>query len=80
MFSLRIVLCVGLMMLLCSCVSAPSMLPTPSQDLMSPPCKASDAGNDSDEDLQSDIETAQCLRQLRLDKYRWQAYYRAVSK
>lgn len=49
-------------------------------DLMSPPCKASDAGNDSDEDLQSDIETAQCLRQLRLDKYRWQAYYRAVSK
>ncbi|HHS9980251.1 hypothetical protein ACYBZN_17275, partial [Klebsiella pneumoniae] len=61
-------------------VSAPSMLPTPSPDLMSPPCKASDAGNDSDEDLQSDVETAQCLRQLRLDKYRWQAYYRAVSK
>ena len=80
MFSLRIELCVGLMMLLCSCVSAPSMLPTPSPDLMSPPCKASDAGNDSDEDLQSDVETAQCLRQLRLDKYRWQAYYRAVSK
>jgi hypothetical protein len=25
-----------------------------------PPCKASDAGKDSDEDLQSDVETAQC--------------------
>ncbi|HEJ9319316.1 hypothetical protein [Klebsiella pneumoniae] len=47
---------------------------------MNPPCKASDAGKDSDEDLQADIETAQCLRQLRLDKYRWQAYYRAISQ
>ncbi|STV64597.1 Uncharacterised protein [Klebsiella pneumoniae] len=60
---------------------------------MSPPCKASDAGKDTDEDLQSDVETAECLRQLqsdvetaeclrqlRLDKYRWQAYYRAISQ
>ena len=47
---------------------------------MTAPCKASDAGKDSDEDLQSDVETAQCLRQLRLDKYRWQAYYRAISQ
>lgn len=64
----------------CSCASELSTLPTPSPDLMSPPCKASDAGKDSDEDLQSDVETAQCLRQLRLDKYRWQAYYRAISQ
>ncbi len=66
-------------MMLCSCVSAPSMLPTPSPDLMSPPCKASDAAKDSDEDLQADIESTQCLRQLRLDKYRWQAYYKAIA-
>ena len=67
-------------MMLCSYASELSPLPTPSPDLMNPPCKASDAGKDSDEDLQADIETAQCLRQLRLDKYRWQAYYRAVSQ
>ena len=52
MFSLRIVLCASLAMLLCS---------------------------NSDEDLQADIETAECLRQLRLDKYRWQAWYKAVK-
>ncbi|HGK4001942.1 TPA: hypothetical protein ACJ2O0_005382, partial [Klebsiella pneumoniae] len=55
-------------------------LPTPSPDLMSPPCKASDAAKDSDEDLQADIESTQCLRQLRLDKYRWQAYYKAIAR
>nr|DAN09546.1 MAG TPA: hypothetical protein [Caudoviricetes sp.]DAW22684.1 MAG TPA: hypothetical protein [Caudoviricetes sp.] len=47
---------------------------------MSPPCKASDAAKDSDEDLQADIESTQCLRQLRLDKYRWQAYYKAIAR
>jgi len=46
---------------------------------MQEPCRASDAGANSDEDLQADIETAQCLRQLRLDKYRWQAWYNAVK-
>ncbi|ELM7985844.1 hypothetical protein Q2Q12_002968 [Escherichia coli] len=43
------------------------------------PCKGSNAGINSDDDLQADIETAQCLRQLRLDKYRWQAWYNAVK-
>ncbi|KMV33927.1 hypothetical protein ACH50_14570 [Franconibacter pulveris] len=47
---------------------------------MQEPCKASDAGRNSDEDLQSDVETMECLRQLRLDKYRWQAYYSALKK
>ncbi|MCS5967297.1 hypothetical protein LNP26_00125 [Klebsiella variicola subsp. variicola] len=42
--------------------------------------KASDAAKDSDEDLQADIESTQCLRQLRLDKYRWQAYYKAIAR
>ena len=42
---------------------------------MQPPCKASTAGNNSDEDLQADIETAQCMRELRLNIYRWQAWY-----
>ncbi len=54
------------------------MLPTPSADLMQEPCKGSDAGANSDEDLQADIETAQCLRQLRLNTYRWQAWYKAL--
>jgi len=46
--------------------------------LMREPCKASDAGANSDEDLQSDVETTQCLRQLRLNTYRWQAWYNAL--
>ena len=79
MFSLRIVLCASLTMLLCSCASVQSTLPTPSADLMQEPCKGSNAGTNSDEDLQADIETAECLRQLRLDKYRWQAWYNAVK-
>jgi len=63
---------------LSGCGNALSTLPTPSADLMQPPSKASDAGKYSDEDLQADVETAECLRQLRLDKYRWQAWYKAV--
>lgn len=55
------------------------MLPTPSADLMQEPCKGSNAGTNSDDDLQADIETAECLRQLRLDKYRWQAWYNALK-
>ena len=46
---------------------------------MNPPCRPAKAGRDSDEDLLADIETAQCLRRLRLDTYRWQAWYRAVT-
>jgi len=46
---------------------------------MQEPCQASDAGTNSDEDLQADIETAECLQRLRLDKYRWQAWYKAVK-
>ncbi|ELY4457376.1 hypothetical protein SMZ63_003986 [Cronobacter sakazakii] len=79
MFKIRIVPAVILMMSLSGCASVQSTLPTPSADLMQPPCKASDAGADSDSDLQSDVETAECLRQLRLDKYRWQAWYNAVK-
>ena len=44
---------------------------------MTAPCKASDAGKDSDEDLQTDKETAECLRELRLNIYRWQAWYKS---
>ncbi|MEQ5056186.1 hypothetical protein ABN154_31330 [Klebsiella michiganensis] len=76
---LRIMACAGLTMLLCSCASGPLTLPAPSPDLMNPPCRPAKAGRNSDEDLLADIETAQCLRQLRLDKYRWQAWYRAVT-
>jgi hypothetical protein len=46
---------------------------------MQEPCKGSDAGADSDADLQADIETAECLRQLRINTYRWQAWYNAVK-
>jgi uncharacterized membrane protein len=80
MLTTRIILSAILTITLCSCGSEPSMRPTPSADLMQEPCKgASKAGTDSDEDLQADIETAECLRQLRLDKYRWQAWYRATE-
>jgi len=68
-----------LTMSLSGCAERQSTLPTPSADLMQEPCKGSNAGTNSDEDLQADIETAECLRQLRLDKYRWQAWYKAVK-
>ena len=76
---LRITACAGLMMLLSGCASGPPTLPDISPDLMNPPCRPAKAGRDSDEDLLADIETAQCLRRLRLDTYRWQAWYRAVA-
>ena len=40
---------------------------------------ASDAGKNSDEDLQADAETVECLHQLRLNTYRWQAWYKSVE-
>ncbi|EMC9752136.1 hypothetical protein WDR88_003593 [Enterobacter cloacae] len=46
---------------------------------MNPPCKASDAGRDSDEDLQADTQTMECVRELRTTIYRWQAWYRATE-
>jgi hypothetical protein len=46
---------------------------------MTDPCKASEAGRDSDEDLQSDTETLQCMRELRLNIYRWQAWHKAIQ-
>jgi hypothetical protein len=52
---------------LCSCGSEQSTRPTISPDLMNPPCKASDAGRDSDEDLQADTQTTECARAA--DKY-----------
>ncbi len=61
------------------CASVQSTLPTPSADLMQAPCQASDAGTNSDEDLQADIETTQCVRQLRLNTYRWQVWFNALE-
>lgn len=56
------------------------MLPTPSADLMIEPCKASDAGKNSDEDLQSDLENMECMADLRLQVYRLQAYVTEITK
>lgn len=39
----------------------------------------SPAGSNSDEDLQSDVENAECVRTLRLNTYRWQAWYKAAQ-
>lgn len=66
-------------MLLESSVGEPSILPSISPYLMNPPCRPEKAGRDSVEELLANIETAQCLRQLRLDIYRWRAWYRAVT-
>lgn len=65
-------------LMLSGCGSKPLILPTPSPDLMSPPCKISNAANNSDDDLIADIETANCVKELRSDKYRWQLYYKTV--
>ncbi|CRL45831.1 hypothetical protein SGGMMB4_03920 [Sodalis glossinidius str. 'morsitans'] len=44
-----------------------------------PPCKVSDAGKNSDEDLLADIQTDECARELRTTIYRWQSWYRATE-
>ncbi len=43
------------------------------------PCTLSPAGSDSDTDLQSDVESAACVAKLRLNTYRWQAWYRSAK-
>lgn len=43
------------------------------------PCRISDAGADSDADLQADTQTAECVRELRTNIYRWQSWYRATE-
>ncbi|TNV22764.1 hypothetical protein FH968_01575 [Buttiauxella sp. B2] len=53
-------------------------LPIISQDLMTPPCRISNAAADSDGELIADKETAECVRELRLNIYRWQAWYKAL--
>ncbi|MDK7643355.1 hypothetical protein QP643_12490 [Klebsiella aerogenes] len=46
---------------------------------MNPPCKLSNAGDDSDADLQADTQTAECGQELRTNIYRWQSWYRATE-
>ncbi|HIG7755991.1 TPA: hypothetical protein ACYF4T_004915 [Klebsiella pneumoniae] len=46
---------------------------------MNQPCRLSDAGTDSDADLQADTQTAECGRELRTNIYRWQSWYRATE-
>lgn len=46
---------------------------------MQAPCKISEAATNSDDDLVADVQTAQCVQQLRLNTYRWQEWYKAVA-
>lgn len=46
---------------------------------MQPPCKISEAATNSDDDLVADVQTAQCVQELRLNTYRWQAWYKAAT-
>ena len=46
---------------------------------MQAPCKISEAATNSDDDLVADVQTAQCVQQLRLNTYRWQAWYKAAG-
>lgn len=55
------------------------MPPTPSASLKAEPCELSAAGKDSDEDLQADIENAQCAASLRQQVYGWQAWYEILT-
>lgn len=67
-----------LMVLLSGCVNSSSM-PSLPQDLMQAPCKISEAATNSDDDLVGDVQTAQCVQQLHLNTYRWQAWYKAAA-
>lgn len=72
----RTALCARLMMSLSGCANEPSTLPTLSQNFMMPPRRISNAAADCD--LIAGKETAECVRELRLNIYRWQVCYKAL--
>lgn len=54
-------------------------LPPVPAEAMTPPCKLAAPSADSDEDLQTDVANAECVRQLRLKVYRLQDWVRNVT-
>jgi len=76
----KVLIGMSVIMTLTGCAPSKTLLtpPIPSADLLTEPCKASDSGKNSDDELQSDIETLKCLAELRADKYRWQAFYKST--
>ena len=63
----------------CASKPQPSIMPTISPDLMTPPCKLLAPSSDSDEDLAIDVQNAECVRQLRLRVFRLQDWVRNVT-
>ncbi|EDQ2321245.1 hypothetical protein HW48_004619 [Salmonella enterica subsp. enterica] len=64
----------------CAQEYTPNTLPPVDPQLMTPPCKLSDAKTDADEDLSADVQNAECVRQLRLKVYRLQDWIRNVTE
>ena len=76
----RLVAMSALSMTLVSCSNtAPLRMPTPSPDMMTPPCKLLPPSANADEDLSIDVQNAECVRQLRLKVYQLQDWVRNVT-
>lgn len=64
----------------CAPKYTPNTLPPVDPQLMTSPCKLSDAKADADEDLSVDVRNAECVRQLRLKVYRLQDWIKNVTE
>lgn len=54
-------------------------MPTPSPAMMTKPCQFQPAENDSDADLNADVQNMDCGRKLRLQVYQLQDWIRNVT-
>lgn len=64
----------------CAQEYTPNTLPPVDPQLMTSPCKLSDAKADADEDLSVDVQNAECVRQLRLKVYRLQDWIKNATE
>lgn len=78
---LKLTLCTLIMAGLVGCAGnpAPEVSIKPNPAMMTPPCKLLPPSANADEDLNIDIQNAECTRQLRLRVYQLQDWIRNVT-
>lgn len=64
----------------CAPKYTPNTLPPVDPRMMVAPCKLAPPSADADEDLQIDVQNAECVRQLRLKVYRLQDWIKNVTE
>lgn len=64
----------------CAPQYTPNTLPPVDPQLMTSPCKLAPPSADADEDLQIDVQNAECTRQLRLKVFRLQDWIKNATE